>query len=390
MTHPNCPSKNGQGIGLALSGGGSRAMAFHLGCLRALQELKLLDCIGVLSTISGGSVIGAYYAYTPQKTFAEFEADVRSFLRSGFQASIAWEFFKPHNLIRCAGSFALTRLAEAVAMTVGKELGLVRAFSRTDLFRSILNRDVYGGIPLSAPRRNNVDVIIGACELRYGSAFRFGNSLSGDWRRGAVVDTDLDVAFAVAASAAYPLFLPALDRVWKFRKGTTDSEQRVCLTDGGVYDNLGLQVLEPDRDPAISLHCFPCEYLIVCNAGHGQESGQIIPRGFYRRVSRSFSIIHRRVQDSAMNRLHHLRNSGAIKGFVLPYLGQLDDRLPSKPEGLVPRGDVIGYGTDFAPMSDEWIERLSSRGEQLTKCLLAHYLPGLLATVANRPEQIGS
>ena len=44
-------------IGLALSGGGSRAMAFHLGCLRALNDLDILDRIGVLSTISGGSVM---------------------------------------------------------------------------------------------------------------------------------------------------------------------------------------------------------------------------------------------------------------------------------------------------------------------------------------------
>lgn len=366
-------------IGLALSGGGSRAMAFHLGCLRALHEIELLSRVNVLSTISGGSVIGAYYAYTPGKSFAEFEADIKAFLRTGFQRSIAIEFFKPHNFLRCAASFTLTRFAEAVALATGKELGLIRAFSRTDLFRHVLNRDVYREIGLNAPRRNGLDVVIGACDLRYGSAFRFGSSSSGDWRRGHVLSNDLDVAFAVAASAAYPIFLPALDRVWKFRKGDMESEQRVCLTDGGVYDNLGMQVLEPNRDPTISLHCFPCEYLIVCNAGHGQEGGQIIPRGFYRRVSRSFGIVHRRVQDSAMNHLHHLRSSGGIKGFVLPYLGQLDDRLPSKPTGLVPRGDVIGYGTDFGPMSEEWIERLSLRGEQLTKCLLTHYLPDLIS-----------
>ena len=52
-------------IGLALSGGGSRAMAFHLGCFRALEDLGLLEKDGVLSTISGGSVFGAYYAYSP-------------------------------------------------------------------------------------------------------------------------------------------------------------------------------------------------------------------------------------------------------------------------------------------------------------------------------------
>ena len=53
-------------IGLALSGGGSRAIAFHLGSLRALNDIGLLEKINVISTISGGSVIGAYYAYYPE------------------------------------------------------------------------------------------------------------------------------------------------------------------------------------------------------------------------------------------------------------------------------------------------------------------------------------
>ena len=40
-------------IGLALSGGGSRAIAFHLGCLRALHDLGVLEKVGVISTVSG-------------------------------------------------------------------------------------------------------------------------------------------------------------------------------------------------------------------------------------------------------------------------------------------------------------------------------------------------
>ena len=39
-------------IALALSGGGARAMAFHLGCLRALHDLGILDRVRVLSTVS--------------------------------------------------------------------------------------------------------------------------------------------------------------------------------------------------------------------------------------------------------------------------------------------------------------------------------------------------
>ena len=63
-------------IGLALSGGGSRAIAFHLGCLRALHDLGILDRVKVLSTVSGGSVIGALYALSDEP-FLEFEKKVQ-------------------------------------------------------------------------------------------------------------------------------------------------------------------------------------------------------------------------------------------------------------------------------------------------------------------------
>jgi len=47
--------------GLALSGGGLRASLFHIGVLGRLAELDLLRCVDVISTVSGGSIIGAYY-----------------------------------------------------------------------------------------------------------------------------------------------------------------------------------------------------------------------------------------------------------------------------------------------------------------------------------------
>ena len=48
-------------LGLALSGGGFRAAFFHLGVLARMAELDLLREVQVLSTVSGGSVIGAMY-----------------------------------------------------------------------------------------------------------------------------------------------------------------------------------------------------------------------------------------------------------------------------------------------------------------------------------------
>jgi NTE family protein len=365
-------------IGLALSGGGSRAIAFHLGCLRALNDMGLLDRIGVLSTISGGSVIGAYYAYSPEKSFEEFEADIQKILRAGFQKRILTELIKPQHAIPVLSSFLITRVDEYCARLCKKEPSLQRYPSRTDIFHQVLQKNVFSGKAMNSPRKNDMEVVIGACELRTGSAFRFGNRESGYWRGGELAKEEIDVAFAVTASAAFPLLLPALDRIWNFRKNEKEHRHRVILTDGGVYDNLGIQVLEPGRDPKFSLHTFPCEYLIVCNAGHGLSSGTDIPMGFYSRVKKSFEIIHRRVQDASMHRLHQLKTDGLIKGFVLPYLGQQDSVLPWKPSGLIPCEEVNAYPTDFAAMSEEWIEKLSKRGEQLTRLLVPYYLKDLL------------
>ena len=82
----------GRKTGLALSGGGMRAIAFHLGCLRALHDLRLLDCIDVVSSVSGGSIISAMYAYS-NEPFLEFDKRVFNLLRQGLQKRIVREVF---------------------------------------------------------------------------------------------------------------------------------------------------------------------------------------------------------------------------------------------------------------------------------------------------------
>lgn len=48
-------------VGLALSGGGFRASFFHLGVLARLAEMDALRSIETISTVSGGSILGAHY-----------------------------------------------------------------------------------------------------------------------------------------------------------------------------------------------------------------------------------------------------------------------------------------------------------------------------------------
>ncbi len=125
------------------------------------------------------------------------------------------------------------------------------------------------------------DIVINACELRTRSAFRFGSRESGCWRYGRLPRNDVPVAMAVAASAAYPVFLPALDRTYSFIKDGQISQNRVVLTDGGLYDNLGATCVEPDREEAYSTNVFKPPYIISCNAGYGMFGNEVIPYGFY-------------------------------------------------------------------------------------------------------------
>ena len=48
------------GIALCLSGGGYRAMLFHLGTLKRLNELQMLPELRRISSVSGGSILAAH------------------------------------------------------------------------------------------------------------------------------------------------------------------------------------------------------------------------------------------------------------------------------------------------------------------------------------------
>jgi NTE family protein len=224
--------------------------------------------------------------------------------------------------------------------------------------------------------RKDMQVVINACDLKTGTAFRFGSRRSGGWRYGEVSGKPPTVAKAVAASAAFPILLPPLIETFDFMRGGHTSTQTVALTDGGVFDNLGVAVLEPGRDGDIT-ETFPVTHIISLNAGPGQLEGADRPFWWSGRVVKSFENVHRKSQDQVYSRLHRHVETGDLRGFGMVYLGQQDERLPHRPPDLVSRDSVRDYPTDFAPMSVEDLNRLTKRGEQLTHIIVDRYLPHL-------------
>lgn len=62
-------------VGLALSGGGFRASFYHLGTLARLAEVDALRHVEAISTVSGGSIVGALY-YLELKKLLESKSDL--------------------------------------------------------------------------------------------------------------------------------------------------------------------------------------------------------------------------------------------------------------------------------------------------------------------------
>lgn len=387
-------------IGLALSGGGSRAIAFHLGCLRTLSKLGILEDVKVISTVSGGSVIGALYA-AHSGSFEEFETKVRSLLSRGLLIPALGKVFTTSEGLRAAFCWTTLLIVNSFLFLISRSVWLATFFlpaeqrsawrinqwsspvhrfaSRTTILRRTLEDEVYNGIGLHELPAKSPQLIINAADLRTGSAFYFSPESSGSWRLGELATPKISLAHAVTASAAYPLFLPALDEKLAFnKKDGSRREERVNLTDGGVYDNLGLAPLWPDRDPAISLNVNKVDTIICCRAGYGLRFDP--PSQFLvSRLKSAFACIHDRAQNAAMKRLFDLKESGKISGFVLAYLGQIDSRLKFPPNDLITREEAYDYPTDFSAMSKEWIDRLGKRGEQLTLAVIKEHHPELIS-----------
>jgi len=226
-----------RGIALCLSGGGYRAMLFHLGALWRLNETGFLggrrsDGFGPIeriSSVSGGSITAAVLGLHWSRL--EFDA-------SGVAGRFEPEVVDP-----------IRALADRT-IDVGVILkGLLLPGSINRWLTRAYRKRLYGQATLQAlPERPRF--VINATSLQSGALWRFMRPYMRDWRVGQIPQPTLELARAVAASSAFPpLLSPATFRFTtsQYTPGSGTDLQvepyttRVMLTDGGVYDNLGLE-----------------------------------------------------------------------------------------------------------------------------------------------------
>jgi NTE family protein len=218
-------------IALALSGGGVRAMAFHLGVLRFLAERGMLERISKVSTVSGGSLVLGLILE-------------QNGMRWPASADFHEGTFAPLRATMCDRS-----LAREIVFQMLLPRNWRFAFSRANIVAGALRRRGIAHRLKDLPVRP--EWAINGTSAETGRRFRFRRDSIGDWSIGYAYGGDFPLADAMAVSAAFPgligpLALDAADYAWRKRLSRSDQDiacpfKRLHLYDGGVYDNLGLE-----------------------------------------------------------------------------------------------------------------------------------------------------
>ena len=220
-------------IGLALSGGGSRAAAFHCGVLLAANELGLESKLKTVSTVSGGSLLGAAWMASIAKgiTTTEFVPIMKGKLEKGF---ILKTIFRKN------------------------ALNLIKPnYNRTNLLSDTFDDEFFNGLKLDQLPEEpklciNVTVLntgqVGRFTRDGFSSSYFGN-LTENYSYPIIKVPEINLAMATTASAAFPIGLPPI----KLKKDKyfpqvdfidiLENHRKIYISDGGIVENLGVQTL---------------------------------------------------------------------------------------------------------------------------------------------------
>lgn len=230
---PNsAPQAPEAGIGLCLSGGGYRAMLFHLGSLWRLNSAGLLPKLDRISSVSGGSITAGVLAMNWNAL--QFGSDN---VARAFEAQLVDPILGLANKTIDASSILGGILEPGVSISEQVERH----------YREIL----FGATTLQqlpdAPL-----FIFNATNVQTAALWRFSKAFMGDYRVGIVNAPNVLLSKAVTASSAFPPVLSPCEldlTAFQFVPDPNASLQRppftsmAVLSDGGVYDNMGMETV---------------------------------------------------------------------------------------------------------------------------------------------------
>ena len=370
-------------LGLALSGGGFRASLFHLGVLAQMARQGLLRHVEVISTVSGGSIIGALY-YLHVKRLLESKPDEEILDGDYLEIvrTIVGDFSKA-----VENNFRMLTFAD-----FRSNWKMARAdYSRSDRIAELYDALLYQGVVSNGsnpvphpvqmreltihppgthgfhPRSGNADrsakvpvLILNAATLNTGRNWHFTAQTMGEPSTSAADDVDMKairlrrprpsydslpehlktfrLGQAVGASASVPAFFYPFSIRGLYRDG--EEAIQVQLVDGGVHDNQGIEGLRHEK-----CTCFIVSDASMQTGAQNQPSISALPV-----LLRTSEILQDRVRAEGVSRLIeivgenqvaflHLRKGLPIR--EIPWIGPTGE--PSGPVKIIP-GTCQDYG----------------------------------------------
>lgn len=329
-------------IGLCLSGGGYRAMLFHVGVLWRLNEMGWLPRITRISSVSGGSITAGVLALAWRNL---------GFDAAGVGTNFGSLVVKP-----------LRKMAETSidvsSVVVGALLPGVSASDRvTKQYKKVLFGDATLQDLPDAPR-----FVFCATNVQSASLIRFTKKRLADWQVGYVDAPNIELARAVTASSAFPPVLSPCEVKLPDGAMKPFPDVELCrppyttdlvLSDGGVYDNMGIEPVWKN-----------CGTVLVSDAGQKISPEEEPAEDWGRHILRVLDLID--------NQVRSLRKRHVIGSFVAglrkgAYWGvrtdiadyQLSDALPCPYDATL---KIAATPTRLTAMDDATQERLINWG----------------------------
>jgi len=348
------------GIALCLSGGGYRAMLFHAGCLWRINELGLLSKLNRISSVSGGSITAAVLGMNWGSASAQFVQSVIAPIRK----------------------MAATTVDEGAILG-----GIFLPGSISDHVAEKYEKVLFGNKTLQ-DLPDQLRFVINATNVQSGVLMRFSKPYMRDYRVGQILNPKLPLSRAVAASSAFPpvlspceikvsdyglRFEPAADgEDLHIEPYTTD----LVLTDGGVYDNLGLETAWKRYDT------------ILVSDGGGHLAAEGKPAHDWARHSyRVLNLINSQVRSLRVRQLIALFKAQERKGCYWG-IGQSATTYPAP--GALPcppqkTAELAATPTRLKALDDTLQERLINWGYAVCDASLRSWLDRSLPAPADFP-----
>lgn len=340
-------------IGIALSGGGYRAMLFHAGAIVRLFECGLLTRAARISSVSGGSITSA-------------------------KVALEWSKLTGRDALFAHAIEPIRRLAGTSIDVSSVLFGALLPGTAGDRIAAAYDKYLFDGATLQdlpdAPT-----FVINATNVETGSLWRFSRRRARDWRVGEITAPRFALSTVVAASSAFPPVLSPL--VLETRPSDFDIVEPgvdaaflhdISLTDGGVYDNLGLETVFKR-----------CRTLLVSNGGAALAPDPSPAGDWARHSRRVLDIIHNQVSSVRVRQLietfgtdpaNPLHRRGAYWGVASDVDSyKLPDALPAP---IARTRELAEVPTRLTRIDSVLQERLINWGYAACDTAVRRWLPG--------------